>query len=132
MTRRRDDPQAGRRRRERVFALVRLIPRGRVASYGGIARFVPGVTPRLVGFMMAGLPEGADVPWQRVVNAQGTVSPHAHAAEQVRLLEAEGVRFDARGRIDLRRFGWDGPEPEALAALGLDPLDLIADEEPGE
>ncbi len=116
---------AGRRRRDQVLALVRLIPSGRVVSYGGIARFVPGVSPRLVGFMMAGLTGCDDVPWQRVINARGAVSAHAHAAEQVRLLEAEGVRFDASGRIDWRRFGWAGPTAEDLAALGLDPLRLL-------
>lgn len=120
-----DDPRAGRRRREQVLAIVRLIPPGRVASYGGIARYVPGVSPRLVGFLMAGLAARADVPWQRVINARGAVSPHAHAAEQIRLLESEGVRFDVDGCIDWQRFGWAGPKAEELAALDLDPLCLL-------
>ncbi|RMF11584.1 MAG: cysteine methyltransferase [Alphaproteobacteria bacterium] len=123
-----DDLRAGRRRREQVLDLVRLIPPGRVASYGGIARYVPGVSPRLVGFLMAGLAARTDVPWQRVINARGTVSAHAHAAEQIRLLEAEGVRFDADGRIDWQRFGWAGPKAEELVVLDLDPLRLLDNE----
>jgi methylated-DNA-protein-cysteine methyltransferase-like protein len=92
---------------ERIFHLVRQVPRGKVVSYGRIARIVGAGTPRVVGFAMRAAPD--DVPWQRVVNAKGEVSPRSAgdgAAVQRRLLEAEGVRFDERGRIDLERFGW--------------------------
>jgi len=101
----------------RVWDVVRRIPAGRVASYGQIARLVPppeGVDlqsylafgPRWVGSAMAGCPD--DVPWQRVINAKGEISPRPGAEQQRRLLEAEGVVFDARGRVDLARFGWQG------------------------
>jgi methylated-DNA-protein-cysteine methyltransferase-like protein len=101
----------------RVWSVVRQIPAGRVATYGQIARLIPlpaGVDlqsylafgPRWVGSAMAGCPD--DVPWQRVINAKGEISPRPGAEQQRRLLEAEGVAFDERGRVDLGRFGWQG------------------------
>ena len=94
----------------RIYAVVRRIPRGRVATYGQVAR-IAGLAShaRLVGYAMAALPDGTTVPWQRVVNAQGRVSersmPGADALQRA-LLEREGVRFDARGRIDLAAHAW--------------------------
>ena len=105
-----------------VWDLVRQIPRGKVASYGQVARMIPppeGVNPksylslgpRWVGSAMAKCPD--DVPWQRVINSKGEISLRPGAEEQRRLLEAEGVEFDARGRVDLVRFGWEtGPGSE--------------------
>lgn len=96
---------------DRIYTLVRRVPPGRVTTYGRIARQV-GCTARTVGFAMAALPAGHDVPWQRVINARGEVSPRRNGDGdliQRLLLEAEGVRFDARGRVDLVRYGW---EPE--------------------
>ncbi|WP_298436281.1 MGMT family protein [Geobacter sp.] len=95
---------------DRIYALVRRVPPGRATTYGRIARQV-GCTARTVGFAMAALPAGHDVPWQRVINARGEVSPRSDGDGdliQRLLLEAEGVRFDARGRVDLRRYGWEG------------------------
>jgi methylated-DNA-protein-cysteine methyltransferase-like protein len=96
---------------ERIYRVVRRIPRGRVASYGAVARLagLPGAA-RQVGYALAALRDGTRVPWHRVVNARGAVSPRASGFEtpQRRLLEREGVRFDAAGRIDLGRFGWEG------------------------
>lgn len=110
------DPEAFNRR---VWALVRQIPAGKVATYGEAAAMLappPGVDAetyrafgaRWVGGAMAACPE--DVPWQRVVNAQGKISLRkgAGALRQRALLEAEGVGFDARERIDLVHFGWEG------------------------
>jgi len=96
---------------ERIWAVVRRIPAGRVATYGQVARVAGlGGSARLVGYALHALPErGKKVPWQRVLNAQGRISPRGFAgAEQVqrRLLEREGVRFDGRDRVDLARFGW--------------------------
>ena len=95
----------------RIYAVVKRIPRGRVASYGQIAR-IAGLAShaRLVGYAMASLPDDARVPWQRVVNAQGRVSPRSAPGAgslQRALLEREGVTFDASGRIDLARYGWN-------------------------
>jgi methylated-DNA-protein-cysteine methyltransferase-like protein len=97
---------------EQVYAVVRWVPWGYVATYGQIARLLGQPhAARTVGWAMRGLSEGSDVPWHRVVNAAGRIiiSDPQGAVEQRRLLEAEGVAFDACGRIDLERFGWVGP-----------------------
>jgi methylated-DNA-protein-cysteine methyltransferase related protein len=92
----------------RIHKVVARIPRGRVATYGQIARLAGlGRQARLVGYAMHALPAGTRVPWQRVINAQGAISlPGKSAIRQRKLLEREGVRFDARGRVDLDRFLW--------------------------
>jgi len=108
-----------------VWALVRQIPPGRVATYGQIAALVPtpgGIDPkdyqafgaRWVGGAMASCP--SDVPWQRIINAQGKISlPEGGGRSLQRdLLEAEGIEFDERGRIDLQKYRWEGP-PERAA-----------------
>lgn len=104
-------PPAGRRPSsyEAIYAVVRQIPRGRVATYGQIAYFLDRCTARRVGYAMAALPAGSDVPWQRVINGQGRCSRRSCGdghEEQRALLEREGVVFDARGRVDLQRYGW--------------------------
>jgi len=102
----------------RVWDIVRLIPQGKVATYGQIASLVMapfGVSAdnyrafgaRWVGGAMASCPD--DVPWQRVINSQGKISLREGAERQRQLLEEEGVQFDDRDRVDLRRFGWNGP-----------------------
>jgi len=94
---------------QRIYSTVRRIPRGRVASYGQIARMVRGTTPRMVGYAMAALPEGSRVSWHRVVNHGGEVSARAAgdgAVVQRVLLEKEGLVFDRSGRLDLARYGW--------------------------
>lgn len=100
---------------ERVYDLVRRVPRGRVVSYGGVAALLGRPrAARGVGRALQELPQGTDVPWWRVVNHAGAISlgkldPHAARLQRV-LLEGEGVVFDTRGRIDWDRFGWEGPE----------------------
>lgn len=92
----------------RIQEVVSRIPRGRIATYGQVARLagLPGQA-RLVGYALHALRAGTSVPWQRVVNAQGAIStPSGHATLQRRLLEREGVRFDPRGRIPLASFQW--------------------------
>jgi methylated-DNA-protein-cysteine methyltransferase related protein len=95
---------------ERVYAAVRRIPRGRVATYGQIARLAGlGRQARQVGYALHALPWEGLAPWHRVVNARGAISlPPAGGADltQRMRLEREGVRFDARGRLDLERYGW--------------------------
>lgn len=103
----------------RIYAVVQLIPPGRVATYGQIAAIVGGCTARMVGFAMAACPD--DVPWQRVVNAQGKISPRANhwnaEMQRLRLIE-EGIEFDADYRMDLARVRWRGPEREWLIEQG--------------
>lgn len=92
----------------RIHDVVSRIPRGRVATYGQVARIarLPGQA-RLVGYALHAIPRGKTIPWQRVVNAQGAISLGGeNAARQRRLLEREGVRFDAGGRIALASFQW--------------------------
>ena len=95
----------------RIYQVVRLIPRGRVATYGQIAAYVGRCTPRQVGYAMAALPSDLDVPWHRVINREGRISfprNSSAAQEQRMLLQAEGVVFDKSGRTDLKKFGWAG------------------------
>ncbi len=100
----------------KVWEIVRTVPAGTVITYGQIAALIPlpaGVAEstykafaaRWVGGAMAACPES--VPWQRVVNAQGQISTRAGAEKQRRLLESEGIVFDEKGRINLKRFGWN-------------------------
>ncbi len=96
--------------RERIYRVVRRIPRGRVATYGQVAQLA-GLAghARQVGYALAALPHGSAVPWQRVINARGEISPRARpgAGEMQRiLLEDEGVGFDAAGRVALERYRW--------------------------
>ena len=105
-----------------VWDLVRQVPPGRVATYGQIARLLPvpdsmdpkayqAFGPRWVGGAMAACPE--DVPWQRVINSKGEISPRPGAEEQRYLLEEEGVTFDERGRVDLKTYGWQDSGKES-------------------
>lgn len=106
----------------RIYAVVRQIPAGKVASYSQVAALVGGCTARMVGFAMAATPAGSGVPWQRVINAQGKISPrgdHMGAEVQRLLLEEEGVRFDAHGKVDWAQVRWEGPDPEWLIDHGF-------------
>ena len=104
----------------RVYAVVRHIPPGRVATYGQVALVVgPSITAQQVGEAMAALRDDhpdPPVPWQRVINAQGKVSTGRH---QQHLLEQEGIVFNARCMTDLQRFGWQGPDPAWATAHGF-------------
>ena len=111
-----------------VWKIVRQVPSGKVTSYGQVARYIPlppGISPeaylaqraRWVGTAMSACPD--DVPWQRVINAQGKISITKGADVQRRLLEGEGVEFDDRQRVNLKRFGWEGPGIDWLKENGL-------------
>jgi len=92
--------------RERVYKIVRSIPRGRVMTYGQIAELLgEGYTPRTVGFVMHASPDGT--PWHRVLNAQGACSTGRVVLpqdKQQRLLEQEGVVFNKNDRCDLQTY----------------------------
>ena len=94
----------------RILAVIRRIPRGRVATYGQVAALA-GLArqPRLVGYALHALPSSTAVPWHRVINARGMISVRSTGAPSLsqRLqLEREGIAFDARGRVSLERFQW--------------------------
>lgn len=94
----------------RIYGVVARIPRGRVASYGQIARLAGAPrNARQVGYAMAAIPDGMDLPWHRVINSKGEISRRDHPDSEVEqrvLLEREGVRFGRDGRIPLERYGW--------------------------
>ncbi|OED40787.1 hypothetical protein AB833_11035 [Chromatiales bacterium (ex Bugula neritina AB1)] len=113
---------------EQVWVYVRNVPFGKVVTYGQIARALPGsIDPaledqgisdsQLVGIAMAACPE--DVPWHRVINAQGRVSTRPDSNQQEALLEAEGIRFH-HGRLSLDEYQWfdtetaDKPQQHSL------------------
>jgi methylated-DNA-protein-cysteine methyltransferase related protein len=96
---------------ERFWQVIAMIPKGRVATYGQVADLagLPG-NARRVGRLLSQLPNGSRIPWHRVINASGGISlPHRSDgyARQRSKLEKEGVKFNASGRVSLRRFRWD-------------------------
>ena len=109
--------------RERVYELVRQIPPGRVMTYGQLAGILgEGYTARTVGYVMHGA--GDDVPWQRVINAQGKCSTGRLTIPmnlQQEILESEGVMFNASGKCDLNKYQWYpdgfGPDQEIQPSL---------------
>ncbi|MGL4648336.1 MAG: MGMT family protein, partial [Caldilineaceae bacterium] len=108
----------------RICAVVEQIPPGKVASYSQVASIAGNCTARMVGYAMASLPHNSDVPWQRVINAQGKVSPRGdmHSTESQRLrLEEEGVHFGPSGAVDWRQVRWSGPAVEWLLEHGYAP-----------
>jgi methylated-DNA-protein-cysteine methyltransferase-like protein len=103
--------------RERVYEIVRQIPKGRLMTYGQIAEILgEGYTARTVGYTMHGSPDG--VPWQRVINSQGKCSTGRMTMPvnlQESILESEGVKFTDSGKCDLEKYRWfpEGYEPDA-------------------
>lgn len=85
---------------EQIYTIVAQIPEGRVTTYGRVAKMTEGATPRMVGSAMGHLPAGHGLPWHRVINASLRVTEHGGAVRQREKLRAEGVAFDARGRIN--------------------------------
>jgi methylated-DNA-protein-cysteine methyltransferase-like protein len=105
-----------------IYDTVRQIPPGKVASYGQIAAIVGRCSAQMIGFALAALAnahEATDVPWQRVINAQGKISPHGFgigSGMQRSLLEEEGITFTLDNIIDFEKFGWLGTPPSYLKA----------------
>lgn len=102
--------------REKICAVIRRIPKGKVATYGQVAALA-GLPrrARLVGQTLRSTPTDESLPWQRVINAGGKISARGgigwEEGLQRHLLEEEGVELDQHGRIDLERFGWDPDKP---------------------
>jgi methylated-DNA-protein-cysteine methyltransferase-like protein len=95
---------------KRIYATVKRIPRGRVATYGQIATLA-GLDghARQVGYALHSLPDRSDIPWHRVINAKGEVSlrstSDSHELQRM-LLEEEGVEFSLDGKVSLAQFRW--------------------------
>ncbi len=94
----------------RIYQTIQKIPRGKVATYGQIARLAgfPGYA-RQVGYALHATPDDMEIPWHRVINAKGEISlkptgPYDQVQRQ--MLEAEGVQFDGAGRVPLKIFQW--------------------------
>jgi methylated-DNA-protein-cysteine methyltransferase-like protein len=107
---------------EKVWRIVALIPRGKVATYGQIASMLDSPrAARTVGWALHSTPEELDIPWQRVINSKGMVSidcgEHDPNLQRV-LLESEGVVFDARGYIDLALYQWQ-PDDETYEQIEM-------------
>ncbi|WP_137813168.1 MGMT family protein [Gandjariella thermophila] len=98
---------------ESVRAVVAAIPAGRVATYGDVAELARAPSPRLVGRVLA--EDGHDIPWHRVIRADGTPAPHL-AREQLSRLRGEGVPA-VDGRVDLRGYRWRKARPAEAAGL---------------
>jgi methylated-DNA-protein-cysteine methyltransferase related protein len=93
---------------EHFYEIIGDIPKGKVATYGDIAKIADCRSARAVGFALNRLPENSLVPWQRVINGQGKVSTRQNSegdSLQQQILEEEGVEF-INGIVDLRRFRW--------------------------
>lgn len=113
-----DRPQDEPSFRERVYELVLRIPAGRVMSYGQVARVLgAGYDARAIGNVMHATPDdGRNIPWHRVINAQGGCSTAGFTVPpdlQQRLLDAEGIVFNEKGRCKIEKYLWMPPEYEA-------------------
>ncbi|MCU1682085.1 MAG: methyltransferase [Amycolatopsis sp.] len=94
---------------ERVREVIASVPAGKVATYGDIAAISGAPSPRLIGRILA--EDGHDLPWHRILRANGTPAPHL-LHEQLELLRVEGVLADGN-RVDLRKYRWETEPPPA-------------------
>jgi methylated-DNA-protein-cysteine methyltransferase-like protein len=106
---------------DRIYAIVRQIPYGQVATYGQVAELAGLIgQPRLVGYALYRVTDADDVPWHRVINAKGEVSrsPHRNGTDDLQqvLLEAEGIQFTPAGQLTLAQYRWQ-PDPALLVAV---------------
>ena len=97
---------------QQIHEIIRLIPSGKVATYGQIAEIVGVCSARMVGYAASSIPLNSDIPWQRVINYKGEISLRSSGSGgelvQQKLLESEGVKFDQSGRTDLEQYRWEG------------------------
>jgi O-6-methylguanine DNA methyltransferase len=100
---------------ERIYEVVLGIPRGKVATYGQVARLAGRCSPRNVGYAMHSVPPEMGIPWHRVINSRGRISTRSYGdpcEAQLQMLQSEGVVFDESGKVDLEIFGWSGKPNE--------------------
>jgi methylated-DNA-protein-cysteine methyltransferase-like protein len=96
---------------QQIHDIIRLIPSGKVATYGQIAEVFGNCNARMVGYAVSSILLDSDIPWQRVINYKGGISLRSNGSAELlqqKLLEAEGVIFDQSARTDLEYFRWDG------------------------
>ena len=97
---------------KQIYEIIRLIPSGKVATYGQISEIVGYCTARMVGYAVSSIPLSSVIPWQRVINYKGEISLRSSGSGgelvQQKLLESEGVKFDQSGRTDLEKYRWEG------------------------
>ena len=99
----------------RIYSVVRMIPSGKVATYGQISRIASRCSARNIGYAMSSVPFGSDIPWHRVINSRGLVSIRSYGEDcsaQRQLLEGEGVLFNEKDQVNLSINGWEDPESE--------------------
>jgi methylated-DNA-protein-cysteine methyltransferase-like protein len=113
-----------------IYQAVKEVPYGQVATYGQIAHIVKAPTPRVIGYALSALPAGTHVPWQRIVNAQGMLSPRNNhnlgATEQQILLEQEGIKFHNH-QLCFKTYAWQGPTPMWIEENNIEPTALMHD-----
>jgi methylated-DNA-protein-cysteine methyltransferase related protein len=99
-----------------IYRQVKKIPRGRVSTYGGVAKAMRlRAGARAVGYALAACPSGQGIPWHRVLGAGGRIRvPEPHAALQRKLLESEGVKIGAT--VDMKIYGWQFRKSKAASA----------------
>jgi methylated-DNA-protein-cysteine methyltransferase-like protein len=105
-----------------IYAVVRQIPYGQVATYGQVAELAGLIgKPRVVGYALYRVTAADEIPWHRVINAKGEVSrsPHRNGTDylQQSLLEDEGIKFDATGKLNLERYRWIADAAALEAAI---------------
>ncbi len=108
-----------------VYALIREVPKGEVASYGMIASLLPGVGPRQVARALSHLPRGVKTPWQRIIQSSGSVAERVGAERQRTLLRKDGVAFRKNGAVDWKAHRWQGPSQQWIIENDFDPNDVM-------
>ena len=96
---------------QQIHEIIRLIPSGKVATYGQIAEIVGGCTARTVGYAASTIPVDSEIPWQRVINCKGKISSRSGDSGELlqqELLEGEGIQFDQLGKTNLKYYRWNG------------------------
>jgi len=97
---------------EEIYKIVRLIPAGKVATYGQIAKIAGGCNPRVVGYAMASIKSDMKIPWHRVINSKGEISLRDGEGKsfQRELLESENIKFTDSGKISLKLYQWNATD----------------------
>ena len=96
---------------QQIHEIIRLIPSGKVSTYGQIAEIVGGCTARTVGYATSTIPVDSEIPWQRVINYKGKISSRNRVSLELlqqELLEGEGIQFDPLGKTNLKYYRWNG------------------------